>query len=468
MLKTLLFFACCLGQSASSDALTTHPTYAPFPLVAPTVPISLPTPPPLEPTDAPVTASPVEPTDAPVDPTDAPIDPTNAPVSPTDAPVTPPTVTPTIPLDKFSWDLERIGNATIVFDESTSDQEILLTYNASLRTTVVTVFDEDCNVAIGPDVIGISQETTITSPTHGLLEVFLDLKEDAIIDSLIWSDDSDTSSNDSGPSTGYVDFCVRVDLRLNDGSSVNFDEHKVHITVGLSIGFNLSEAIDLDREAAKEIFEEVDTTYEIQSCQCNASFICEEETLSQGDDLYVCVFTNVTNIEISAIEEVDLVQGSLSISAVSNSTVDALTTASLYGKLAVIRTQLRSALFAELDPEDLSVSGKCSITFSNDTATSSSRRKLRFESFRNLQSVSQDEDDVNFNLEVGLSRALISEKDNKYINEVGSDVNSILGFTMGALATIVLGIVVAVVFKKKRNRHEEKDQEELPEGMSVI
>lgn len=373
------------------------------------------------------------------------------------------TAAPSAAADKFSWYLERVGNATVVFDESADANEILLSYNVSLRTAIISVLDQDCITVIDEDVVGISQQTTPTSPTHGLLEVFLDLKEDAIKESPLWTDGSDTS-------TGYVDFCVRVDLRLNDGSSVNFDEHKFHVTIGLSAGFDISEVVDMDRDAAQEIFTEVVSTYEVQSCQCNESYICEEETLSQGDELYICVYTNVTNIEISAIEELDLLQGSLSISAVSDSTEDALTSVSLFGKLAVIRTQLRSVLFAETDPEDLRVTGICSITFSNDTETSSSgRRILQLEDggVRNLQSASPpDDEDAAFNIEVGLSRDLADGNEN---NNSGSKGSRIVGMILTGFGLMVMAVFAVVVFRKKRVHDDDKKKDEQgpPNEVSV-
>jgi len=319
-----------------------------------------------------------------------------------------------------------------------------LSYNISLRPAVVTILDENCTTAVGQDIVGVEKELNITSATHGNLDVFLDIKQATIQESLLWQDGADTTE-------GHVNMCVRVDLQLSDGTSVHFHEQKLYITIGLSAGFQVSQ-IDLDREDAAEAMEEIDATYEVESCQCDDEYVCRDDTLVQGEDVLICVFTNATNIELSAIEKLDFIQGPLSIAAVSNRLPDALTSVLLLGKLAVIRTQLRSVFFDESNPQIVIADGISLITFVNGT---SANRRLRINHSRKIQSIPEGE---NANFDVRMALAPYENDDNK-TGEDSDPKNTglIAGITLGALTVVVL--VVGAVFLKKKDNQDEEDGE---------
>jgi hypothetical protein len=155
-------------------------------------------------------------------------------------------------------------------------------------------------------------------------------------------------------------------------TSVNFHEQKLYLSIGLSQGFAISQ-IDVDRDEADEKNQDAQVEFGITSCHCNVTRDCVNDVLVQGADVFICVFTPAdSDIVISAVEELDFNQGTFSVAAVNNSVSDALTAVSLFGKTAVIRTQLRSEFFDATNPANMTAVGNVSIRFSNST-----RRNLR-------------------------------------------------------------------------------------------
>jgi len=138
-------------------------------------------------------------------------------------------VSPAVALDKFSWDLEPIGEVYSVFDEESKDEEIHLQYN-SLRNSTVRVYEYDCTIPVASNVVAASKAITVTSPVHGVLDVKLDLRQDTVVGSSIWF-------KDRGANQTHISLCVGVDLELHDGDtvmSVNFHEQKIQIYLDLN------------------------------------------------------------------------------------------------------------------------------------------------------------------------------------------------------------------------------------------
>lgn len=85
--------------------------------------------------------------------------PTNNPtVSPSRAPSSFPTVSaapstlaPTFPpvvMDKFDWDLERVGDPRFSFTEEFAMEELMIDYNISLREVGYQLFEDDCETQV--------------------------------------------------------------------------------------------------------------------------------------------------------------------------------------------------------------------------------------------------------------------------------------------------------------------------------
>lgn len=328
-----------------------------------------------------------------------------------------------------------------------------MTYSISHRTATVNILDITCKNIVASSIVRASHSTTIASPTHSLLSVVLDIDQETVVTSSIWKDGTTTGE-------GLIELCVRADLVLDDSAqtSVNFHEQKLYLTIGLSQGFSVSQ-IDLERDAADVTNEEAQVDFGITSCQCNANRKCVSEILLQGDDVFICVFApSDSGVEISAIGELDFIQGSLTIPAVQNSTSDALTEVFLFGKSAVIRTQLRSELFDNINPANLTASGEVSVRFGNVTrrnlrfGVGKALHRYRFGDVRIMQEQVQDEQ-AGFlvNMKLASSQRTEGRRD-------GSKTGDIIGGVIGGLAGIAFVVVVLLLVRRRRNSDKERDE----------
>jgi hypothetical protein len=193
--------------------------------------------------------------------------------------------------------------------------------------------------------------------TKDTLEVFLDIKQDSVSESPIFSE--------IDAETGKISICVRVDLlSASDMSSVVFYDQQLSLTVDMTADFAVQD-IDLVRG-----FDSIDVVasfdYTVTACQCNESFECEPQILTQASDALICIETSATNVEIASIRQLVFNQGSLSQNAVSDGAEDELTIVNVSGKKAVVRTKLTSSFF-ELDfPEKIVAAGVCTLKFVDD------------------------------------------------------------------------------------------------------
>ena len=266
------------------------------------------------------------------------------------------TTLPTLVLSKFDWDLERIGDAVVSFSGLTSDAEITLNYNISNRLPVITVWDKNCFASVLPSTVGVTSQITIESPTHSNLEVSLNVKQDTIVGSALWSAD--------GFGVGFVNLCVRVDLVLDDLNltSVNFYEQKIYVSIGLQQGFSVVD-INLNRDEANTTNYKVNVNYDILACQCNEYFICVNDVLVHGSDVFICVYSNTSNVKVAEISDLTFRQDELSFSPIFNFTEDAITTVVVTPQGALIRSQMRSIFFGNLVTGNVFVEGTAVLSF---------------------------------------------------------------------------------------------------------
>ena len=361
------------------------------------------------------------------------------------------TITPTVVLGTFDWDLERVGPVTVVFTDASEGEDIKLTYSISHRTAIIQIFDVTCQNLVVPGIVVVSQKTKITSPTHSLLSVNLDINEQSVVTSSIWKDGDTTGE-------GSIELCVRVDLVLDDAAqtSVNFHEQKLYLSIGLSQGFAISQ-IDIDRDEADKKNQDAQVDFGITSCHCNATRGCVNDVLVQGDDVFICVFTPAdSDIVISAVEELDFTQGSFSVAAVNNSMTDALTTVSLLGKTAVIRTQLRSEFFDATNPSNMTAMGKVSVRFGNST-----RRNLRIGTGSSviyngsigsrMMQVQVQEEKAGFAVNMAVAPRALSDN-----TKSGVNAGAIIGGLVGGFAGVA--IIVALLLARRHKKDEEDDE----------
>jgi hypothetical protein len=253
------------------------------------------------------------------------------------------TAVPTVKLSKFDWDMERVGDAIVVFSDSTASREITLSYIISNREFKVSVFEQNCVTPVPDTVIGIWSESIIATSTHSNLAVYLDVKLDAIArSSPIWMD--------LGGAQVILLLCVRVDLVLPDDgihheTSINFHEQKLHLTVDLRQGFSLVKVVALKQNLNN-------------ATEISATFGCS----NNNSDEFVCLNFNVTGIEICAVSSLSFIQGNMTISP-----TEVAVTITSNG--VVIHALLPSIFFDGDQSKDISVQGVVSLCFDSTIAT---------------------------------------------------------------------------------------------------
>jgi len=295
-------------------------------------------------------------------------------------------------LNKFSWTIERVGGAIVAFEDESSP-EVQLQYNISRRDTRVVVYEVDCLTEVPSNIVAASQSLSPTSPSHGMLTVDLDIKQDSIKSSPIWTENSSE--------TGQIDVCVRLDLLLGDAAetSVHFHETQLSITIDMTAGFQAI-GLDLDREAAVTVTETAALDYEIFACQCDASLICSSELLTQGSDVYICVETNATDVDMIGVESLNFIQGNFASSPIVDGAENQLTAVTCEGSQCRIRSQMPSAFFEFENPEDVLADGVVVLSFGG-------RRQLRHrvkvtpQQPRTLKEA-EDEGMIGFDVSLGL------------------------------------------------------------------
>jgi hypothetical protein len=265
-----------------------------------------------------------------------------------------------------------------------------MTFRIHRRNATVRIFQDDCRTALDESVVGLVTKRAPVAGTKDKLEVFLDIKQDSVSESPIFSQ-IDTE-------TGKISICVRVDLlSASDMSSVVFYDQQLFATVDMTADFAVQD-IGLVRG-----FDSVDVgasfDYTCTACQCNESFECESQILNQASDALICIETSATNVEIASIRKLVFNQGLLSQDAISDGAEDELTIVNVSGKKAVVRTKLTSSFF-ELDfPESIEAAGVCALKFVDDNGQAR-RLNAPVNTDRTLQQTRGDQPEDGFAVEL--------------------------------------------------------------------
>jgi len=344
--------------------------------------------------------------------------------NPTGTPA-PTTLAPTFPpveMEKFEWDLDRVGNARLAFTEEYDMGEIMLDYNISLRDVAVQLYESDCNTAVSSVVATADAVVTQASLRHANLTVSIDVVQENVTSSPIWSDVS--------VGEGLIAMCVRVDLLLDDvnGTSVHFHEQKLRVTIRLLQGFEVG-TVDLSRVSPDEEDGDAAVDYDIVACQCNPSFECLTPVLTQGSAAYLCVSSLDDDVEIIDIQALSFSQGSYSVNSIVGGQEDLFTTVTIVDKKALIRNQMLSVFFEQYNPEDVIANGFALLGFTEEVGR---RRLLRtsIKPHRGLDTVLK-EDDVSFRISMPVESSL--NVNSGAVDEICS---------LMSVATIMLGIAV--------------------------
>lgn len=344
-------------------------------------------------------------------------------VSPT-ASAAPSTLAPTFPsvvLNKFDWDLDRIGTSRLAFTEELDTAEISLDYNISLRNFNISLHEIDCTTPVDETVATASGSVVQTSLRHANLTVSIDVIQENVTSSPIWSNVT--------VGQGLVELCVRVDLLQPDlGVSVHFHETQMSIYVNLVQGFQV-DTVNIDRDFPDEEDGDAEVEYTLIACQCNLQFECVALNLTQGSQALICVQAMDDGVEVVGIESLSFAQGSYSIDSIVDGQVDQFTSVSLEDGRARIRNQFLSVFFEQINPEDVAASGFALLGFTEEGG----RQRLLRSKISNLFAVERavEEEDAPFELSLAVKSSLIDNS---------GACNSLMSFT-----TIMLGIVTLFI-----------------------
>lgn len=348
--------------------------------------------------------------------------------SPSSAPTlsaAPSTLAPTFPpveLSKFEWDLDRVGTVRLAFTEEYDYGEIMLDYNISLRDVDVQLFEIDCSTPVSPTVATASGIATQTSYRHASLTVNVDVIQENVTSSPIW--------NAVSVGEGEIKLCVRVDLLHPSGSgtSVHFHEQKLLISVGLLQGFTVA-TVDVSRTNATEEDGTAVVNYNILACQCNSNLECVALDLTQGSEVSICVKSLDDGVEIVGIDSLSFTQGSYSIDSIVDGQVDQFTAVSIIDESALIRNQMLSVFFEQLNPEDVVAQGFALLGFTDETG----RKRFLRTSIKSRVMVERSMD--SFALALGVESSLADNSGT--VVRMGSSLMSVTAVLIGTAILIM-------------------------------
>jgi hypothetical protein len=154
-------------------------------------------------------------------------------------------------------------------------------------------------------VLGATGDFVIRSEAHGDLTVSLDIKEETIADSPIWSWDEAESN------LANIDICVCVELLVqkldNSTIGVNFLHAELSVTLDMSIGFD-SATIVAEEESLGVVDRSVSADLLLKSCQCNDAWECILEPIALSEFLNICLLTNSSGTQFESPDSFQLNQ----------------------------------------------------------------------------------------------------------------------------------------------------------------
>ena len=350
-----------------------------------------------------------------------------------------------------TWYLESTGTPTATVG-GTNTPEIQLNYEISSRARTVQVFASDCATATTAVTASLQAPTAIQNSVHLALVANLDVDPTQVASSNLWTNVNST--------TGRIELCVRVDLRDGTGTSYNFKETKLYVTIDLSQGFTIA-AIDVDRTAAGTVNTNAQTNYGLTVCQCNELSVCGIATLVQGDAASICITTTAgSGVEISSVQQLTYAQaGVVSIPAIANGVKNELTDVNNQGTAARIQSQLPSVLF---DPANIDIplvgSGVVVVRFGSGRV-----RNLRFvigDSVGHIEDsavasrmMQEQTKETQTTFSVSMALAPIKAEEPP---KAEANTGALIGAIVGAIAGVAM--IVALVLAARRKKEDDKEE----------
>lgn len=348
------------------------------------------------------------------------------------------------------WYLAATGTPTANVG-GTNTSEIHLTYEISNHFPAVRVFKADCTTPATAVTALLQTPIAIQGSTHLAFDINLDLDETRVSTSNIWTTVDST--------TAMIEVCVRVDLLDSTGTSYNFNERKLYVTIDLTQGFTVS-GVDVNRAAASVDSTIAQTDYGLTVCQCNQSSVCSNKPLSQGDAAFLCIKTTAgSGVTVSTIQQLTYNQtGVVEIPAIANGLGNGLTDVVNQGTIARIQSQLPSVLF---DPANVGIplvgSGTVVVRFGSGRI-----RNLRFTIGNSVDQIGGSasrvmqeqgtESQTGFSVRMALAPRQSEEPPKATLTTV-----LMIGGIAGAVAGVAIVAALVLVSRRKKEDDNEED-----------
>jgi len=197
--------------------------------------------------------------------------------------------------------------------------------------------------------------------------------------------------------TGRINFCAEMALFADaeeevvvwgvenpeENTEVTFQQLDVAIDVSFDAEMQIS-GIQLMFSVEEAVTTETQMEYEVDACQCNLNGTCfdllpddEQDLMTPTTKLFICLEVTAEDITIGSIDQLDLMQGDLSLPAIDAGEENTLTSVEGIGTQSiVITTQLVAAFFKTFDVP-VSVVGAIVLEF-EDIFGVITGRKLKF------------------------------------------------------------------------------------------
>jgi hypothetical protein len=378
----------------------------------------------------------------------------------------------------YDWYLVRTGQVQWSAFDAVGTVNISMMYNTS-KTASYTVKLTKSN-CIDP------VNSTVAWPVHQLypygaglqyngLRVDAFINATLVVNSPIWT--ASAINN-----TARVDLCARVDLRDSSGTSYNFHEQKLSVTIDLTQGFTVSGVIDIDRDTAAEAATDTSLDFGrsvLSICKCNENAQCSSDTpLVQGDALFMCINSTAPGVLVASIQSLYFYQAaSQDATPVYNTSVIAAgaptnvpTESTTVGTTVVVRIQLPSALFS---PSNINLplfgSGVVAISFGSDQARNlgiaidNSVDRIGGSTSRRMQQDQTNEmTQTGFSIRIDLAPREMEEAP---VPKGNTNMGAFIGGIVAAIAGVA--IIVALVLAARRKKEDDKEVDTKSECQSI-
>ena len=221
----------------------------------------------------------------------------------------------------FSWDIESGDMAVVAFGDDSIDKKLQISYNISNKDYNITAMTENCTSIVSTDIIS-PNTSEVSSPTHMQLIFSADINLTVVMGSAVW-----TTPAKANLDLAYSNSCVRLEF-WHAGISMNFLERNISLHLNMTSEVFDVTASSLNCTEGQTVNEKVDAEYVVQACPCTELLQYdtspEENTLTQGDSLYIYLKASTAELVFSDIKALTISQTTSDSTVTQNPVADTI------------------------------------------------------------------------------------------------------------------------------------------------